>query len=69
MGTVADRLTEARLYRPNSQHLCRLSLVSDDPNNPVDVIYFVSGSLGKQASGRVMNLAKLARASLDLLTQ
>eukprot|EP00969_Alexandrium_andersonii_P286772 12677595-Alexandrium_andersonii.AAC.1 len=43
-----------------TQHFCRLSLVSDDPNNPVDVIYFVSGALGKQVSGRVLNLAKLA---------
>eukprot|EP00969_Alexandrium_andersonii_P223955 9891191-Alexandrium_andersonii.AAC.1 len=69
METVADRLTEARLLRPSTQHLCRLSLVSDDPYNPVDAIYFVCGPLGKQVPGRVLNLAKLARASLDLLAQ
>eukprot|EP00969_Alexandrium_andersonii_P152468 6742450-Alexandrium_andersonii.AAC.1 len=69
MEAVADRLTEARLFRQSTQHLCKLSLVSDDPCNPEDAVYFVSGSLGKQVSGRVLNLAKLARASLDLLAQ
>eukprot|EP00969_Alexandrium_andersonii_P094409 4170798-Alexandrium_andersonii.AAC.1 len=68
MEAVAGRLTEARLFRQNTQHLCRLSLVSDDPGNPVDVFYFVSGgALGRQVSGRVLNLAKLARASLGPL--
>eukprot|EP00969_Alexandrium_andersonii_P072651 3206250-Alexandrium_andersonii.AAC.1 len=67
MATVADRLAEARLYKPNSHNLCRLSLVRDDPRNPADIIYFVCSSLDKKVSGRVLNLAKLARASLDYL--
>eukprot|EP00969_Alexandrium_andersonii_P126184 5578215-Alexandrium_andersonii.AAC.1 len=52
MSTVADRLSEAHLFKPDSHNLCRLSLVRDDPRNPVDVIYYVCGSLGKKVSVR-----------------
>eukprot|EP00969_Alexandrium_andersonii_P363054 15461102-Alexandrium_andersonii.AAC.1 len=64
---MADRLAEARLFKPNSHNLCRLSLVRDDPRNPTDVIYYICGSLEKKVSVRVLNLAKLVRASLDSL--
>eukprot|EP00969_Alexandrium_andersonii_P097784 4317120-Alexandrium_andersonii.AAC.1 len=48
LAAMAERLSEARLFKFNSHHLCRPPLVCDDPRNPTDVIYYVRGSMEKK---------------------
>eukprot|EP00969_Alexandrium_andersonii_P318296 14059799-Alexandrium_andersonii.AAC.1 len=67
MEAIADKLTEARFFKPDTQNLCRLALVR--PGNPRasgDVIYFTSAT-DKQTSIRALCLAKLARLALGSL--
>eukprot|EP00969_Alexandrium_andersonii_P013014 567631-Alexandrium_andersonii.AAC.1 len=61
---MADRLSEANFFKRNVHHLGRYSLVRDDPSNPEDVLYFISGSnVSKKTSERILNMVKLVPVS------